>query len=154
MAKFPTEVEKSITVQVPIAEVYKYLWDVVGSSDCVPGLDQCKRVAKNTFRFTLQERSTGPVSMRVRYTAKYEGNGKDTITYESVDADGDNTEVAGEIRLQPSGKGATKILLRQKAAPDSPVPRLLQGLIRSFVDKEAAETVRQYLANVKQTLET
>ncbi len=39
-------------------------------------------------------------------------------------------------------------------APDTPVPRLVQGLIKSFVEKEAGEAVQQYLANVKRTLET
>jgi len=36
---------------------------------------------------------------------------------------------------------------------DTPVPRLLQGLIRSFVEREAATAVEQYLANVKRALE-
>jgi len=31
--------------------------------------------------------------------------------------------------------------------------RLLQGLIRSFVEREAAAAVEQYLANVKRALE-
>lgn len=33
------------------------------------------------------------------------------------------------------------------------VPRLLQGLLRSFVESEAAGAVKQYLANVKRVLE-
>jgi hypothetical protein len=33
------------------------------------------------------------------------------------------------------------------------VPRLFQGLIRSFVESEAADAVKQYLANVKRSLE-
>jgi hypothetical protein len=34
------------------------------------------------------------------------------------------------------------------------VPRLLQGLIRSFVESEAADTVKSYLANIKRALES
>ncbi len=153
MAKFPTEVERSVTVQVPLAKAYAYLWDVVGSSECIPGLDTCKRIGKDKYRFTYAARSTGPVSLVVRYTAQYETNGKDRITFESTTSEGDNTDVTGVIRLQPSGAGATKISLRQMVAPDTPVPRLLQGLIRSFVEREAADAVKEYLANVKQTLE-
>jgi len=153
MAKFPTEVEKSITVQVPLSKAYKFFWDVVGSSECIPGLSTCKKVSKDTYEFIYEPRSTGPVSMVARYTAKYEGNGKDKISFAGVNAKEDNTDVNGEIRLQASGKDATKIVLRQQLAPDTPVPRLLQSLIRSFVDKETADSVKQYLANVKETLE-
>ena len=152
MAKFPTEVERSVTVHVPLAKAYAYLWDVVGSSVCIPGLDGCKATGKDTYRFTYEERSTGPVSLIVRYTARYEGNGTDRITFEGTAAKGDNTDVNGTIRLQASGD-ATRITLRQMIAPDTPIPRLLQGLIKSFVEREAAEGARQYLANVKQALE-
>ena len=136
MPKFPTEVEKSVTLKVPLARAYEFMWDVVGSSGCIPGLKSCKRVGDDTYRFVYEERSTGPVSLVVQYTARYEGNGKDRITFESTDAKGDNTDVKGLIRLQASGEGATKLTLKQMLAPDTPVPRLLQGLIRSFVEGE------------------
>jgi len=152
MAKFPTEVERSVTVNVPLAKAYAYLWDVVGSSSCIPGLDKCKPVGKDTYRFAYEERSTGPVSLIVRYTAFYEGNGTDRITFKGTAAKDDNTDVNGTIRLHANGD-ATKITLRQMIAPDTPIPRLLQSLIKSFVEREAAEGVRQYLANVKRALE-
>lgn len=152
MAKFPTEVERSITINVPLAKAYAYLWDVVGSSSCIPGLDHCKAVGKDTYRFSYEERSTGPVSLTVRYTARYEGNGTDRISFEGTAAKDDNTDVNGTIRLHANGD-ATKITLRQMIAPDTPIPRLLQGLIKSFVEREAAAGVRQYLASVKRALE-
>ncbi len=154
MAKFPTEVERSVTVKVPLETAYKYLWDVVGSSACIPGLNKCKRVGQDTYHFLYDERSTGPVSMVVKYTARYEGNGKDKITFEGTGATGANTDVTGVIRLHSSGPDSTRIVLRQTLAPDTPVPRLLQGLIRSFVESEAADALKQYLANVKRALET
>ena len=152
MAKFPTEVEHSVTVKVPMERAYRYLWDVVGSAHCIPGLASCKRVATDTFRFVYAERSTGPVSLSVQYTARYATDGKATISFASTAAKGDNTDVDGELRLQKSGN-ATKITLRQTLAPDTPVPRLLQGLIRGMVEKEAGAAAREYLANVKQALE-
>jgi carbon monoxide dehydrogenase subunit G len=153
MAKFPTEVERSVTVKVPLERAYSYLWDVVGSSACIPGIKKCKRVGDDTYHFLYNERSTGPVNMVVQYTARYEGNGKDRIRFEGTGAQTDNTDVTGLIRLQPSGPDSTRITLRQTVAPDTPVPRLLQGLIRSFVESEAADAVKEYLANVKRTLE-
>jgi carbon monoxide dehydrogenase subunit G len=154
MAKFPTEVEKSITVNLPLQAVYAYLWDVVGSSACIPGLDQCKPTGDDTYRFRFQERSTGPFSLRLQYTARYEGNGKDRISFESISAAGDNADCKGVLRLQANGAGATRIMLKQMIAPDTPVPRLLQGLVRSFVENEAADGVKQYLASVKRALES
>jgi len=154
MAKFPTDVERSITVKVPLARAYEFLWDVVGSSSCIPGIDACKRVGEDTYRFIYEERSTGPVSLVVQYTARYQGNGNDEIRFEGTGAKGDNTDVSGVLKLRASGAEATKITLRQTLAPDTPVPRLLQGLIRSFVQREAADAVKQYLANLKQTLES
>jgi len=153
MAKFPTEVERSVTVKVPLPEVHAYLWDVVASSACIPGLEHCKRVGNDTYRFTYQERSTGPVSMTVRYTARYRSNGIDQIAFEGVSAKDDNTDVNGVLQLEPSGKEATRIVLRQMIAPDTPIPRLLQSLIKSFVEREAADGARQYLTNIKRTLE-
>jgi carbon monoxide dehydrogenase subunit G len=154
MAKFPTEVERSVTVKVPLSRAYEYLWDVVGSSACIPGLATCKRAGNDTYRFIYEERTTGPVSLVVQYTARYEGNGKDTIKFEGTTAKGDNTDVTGLIRLHASGADATRIVLRQTLAPDTPVPRLLQGFIRSYVERQAADAVKEYLANVKRALES
>ena len=153
MAKFPTEIERSVTAKVPLARAYAYLWDVVGSSECIPGIDSCKRVGDDTYRFVYEERSSGPVTMTVQYTAHYETNGTDTISFAGINAKGDNTDVSGEIRLQPSGTEATKITLQQTLAPDTPVPRLLQGFLKSYVEKEAAAAAKQYLANLKRQLE-
>ena len=153
MAKFPTEVERSVTVKVPLEKAYKYLWDVTGSAKCIPGLASCKRVADDTYRFLYKERSAGPISMSIQYTASYETDGKTRIRFSSTAAKGDNTDVDGELRLQKSGAGATKITLRQTLAPDTPVPRLLQGLVRGMVEKEAGAAAAEYLSNVKRALE-
>ena len=154
MAKFPTEAEHSITVHVPLARAYKYLWDVVASSECVPGLKSCKKTgAKDTYHFHFEERTTGPLSMTVRYTAKYEGNGKDFITFKSIGGKDDNTDIDGSLSLHASGPKATKVTLRQMTAPDTPVPRLLQSLVRSFVESETSDAVKQYLHNMKANIE-
>lgn len=155
MAKFPTTVEKSVTVKVPVERAYKYLWDVVGSSPCIPGLDTCTPTGDaDTYEFIYQERSAGPVTMIVRYTAEYETNGKDKITFRSAAGADDNTDVDGEIRLKAAGPESTKITLKQMLAPDTPVPRLLQSFLTSFVEKEAAEAAKVYLQNVKDALES
>jgi len=153
MAKIPTDVERSITVNVPVQRAYAYFWDVVGSSACIPGLASCTNVAGDTYRFVYQERSTGPVSMVAQYTARYDGNGVDRIAFEGTAATGDNTEVRGVIELREGGPEATHVTLRQHLAPDTPVPRLLHGLVRSFVEREASDAVASYLANVKRALE-
>jgi carbon monoxide dehydrogenase subunit G len=145
MAKFPTEVERTTTLRIPLAQAYAFFWDVVGSSRCIPGVDRCERAGEDTYRFVFQERSTGPVSMTVRYTAQYSGNGSDEIRFRGLGAADDNTDIAGVIRLAASGPNETRVTLRQTIAPDTPVPRLLQGLIKSFVQKEAETAVAQYL---------
>ena len=153
MAKFPTDVNESVTIAAPRERVYAYLWDVVGSSHCVPDLATCERVGPDTYRFISRERSAGPVSMVARYTARYEGNNVDTIRFESLPVDSDNTDVRGMIALEKAGEAATRVLLTQTIAPDTPVPRLLQGLIRSFVQREAASAVRGFLDNVRREME-
>lgn len=151
MAKFPTEVEESVHVPAPIEKVYAFLWDVVGSSACIPGIDRCENVGPDTYRFTYKERTTGPVSMVVRYTARYRGNGKDDITFEGISSADDNTDVRGQLRLAAEG-AQTRITLKQRLAPDTPVPWLLQSLIRSFVEAETSGAARDYLANLRKTL--
>lgn len=152
MAKFPTTVEKSITVKAPIDKVYAYLWDATRSYVCIAGVDKCKKVGDDTYCFVFATKSVGPVSMNVQYTAKYEGNGSDEIIFKTFGAKGDNTDVEGHVRLKASGD-STKVVLKQMAAPDTPVPRLLQGMLRSFVESEAETTVKQFLANIKRELE-
>src|SRR4029079_16539413 len=98
--------------------------------------------------------STGPVSMVVRYTAHYTGNGKDEIRFRGIGAPEYNTDVDGLIRLAAGPPGETRVTLRQTIAPDTPVPRLLQGLIKGFVQKEGESAVEQYLAAGKQALHT
>lgn len=153
MAKFPTTVEKSITVKAPMERVYAYLWDAVASSNCIVGIDYCKQTRNDTYRFVLKPRSVGPVSLAVQYTVKYEGNGVDMITFKSLATEGDNTDVEGRVRLKAAGEDSTRIVLDQMTAPETPVPRLLQGMLRSFVESEAEGTIKQFLANVKRTLE-
>src|SRR5215467_3593548 len=154
MAKFPTDVDESVTIAAPRERVYAYFWDVVGSSRCVPDLATCERVGPDTYRFVSRERSAGPVSMVARYTARYEGNGVDRIRFESVAAETDNTDVRGTIALEAAPEGATRVHFTQTIAPDTPVPRLLQGLIRSFVEREVASSVRGFLGNVQREIET
>lgn len=151
MAKFPTETEQSIVVAAPIERVYAYLWDVAGSAVCIPGIDRCDNVGPDTYRFLYKPRSTGPVSMTVQYTAKYRGNGRDDIVFEGISAGDDNTDVKGQLRLKAEGAG-TRITLKQRLAPDTPVPMLLQSLIRSFVEAETAGAAREYLDNLGKAL--
>jgi hypothetical protein len=153
MPKFPTDVNESVTIAAPRERVYAYLWDVVGSSHCVPDLATCERVGPDTYRFISRERSAGPVSMVARYTARYEGNRVDTIRFESLPVESDNTDVRGMIAVEKVSETATRVLLTQTIAPDTPVPRLLQGLIRSFVQREAASAVRGFLDNVRREIE-
>ena len=152
MAKFPTEVTESVVVPVALADAYAFFWDVAGSARCIPGLDRCETVGGDVYHFVFEERSTGPVSMCVTYTARYTGNGNDEIRFVGTGAVGDNTDVDGTIRLERVDADHTRVTLTQMLAPDTPVPRLLQGLIKSFVQGEAAQAVSTYLANVTQTL--
>jgi uncharacterized membrane protein len=153
MPKFPTEVNESMTIAAPRERVYAYFWDVVGSSHCVPDLATCERVGPDTYRFISRERSAGPVSMVARYTARYEGNSVDTIRFESLPVESDNTDVRGVIALEKADEAATRVVLTQTIAPDTPVPRLLHGLVRSFVQREAASAVRGFLDNVRREME-
>jgi carbon monoxide dehydrogenase subunit G len=149
MAKFPTEITESVVVPVPLAQAYAFFADVPGSARCIPGIDRCEETGDaGVYRFLFEERSTGPVSMCVTYTARYVGNGKDRVDFESTGAPGDNTDVNGTISLEPVDAGSTRVTARQMLAPDTPVPRLLQSFIKSYVEGEAAKAARGYLANV------
>jgi uncharacterized membrane protein len=154
MAKFPTDVDESVTIAAPRERVYRYFWDVAGSSHCVPDLATCERVGSDTYHFVSRERSAGPVSMTARYTARYEGNGVDRIQFESLPTEGDNTDIRGAIVFEPAAGNATRVHFTQTIAPDTPVPRLMQGLIRSFVQREAALAVHGFLDNVRREMET
>lgn len=152
MAKFPTEVTESVVVPVPLAAAYAFFWDVPGSAQCIPGLDRCEGGSSDVYRFVFEERSTGPISMCVTYTAVYTGNGTDEIRFESTGAPDDNTDVKGVVRLERVDADHTRVTVSQMLAPDTPVPRLLQSLIKSYVQGEATKAASEYLANVAQRL--
>jgi len=152
MAKFPTEVTESVVVPVPLAEAYAFFWDVPTSARCIPGLDRCETSGSDIYRFVFAERSTGPISMCVTYTARYTGNGTDEIRFEGTGAPDDNTDVNGVVRLERVDADHTRVTVQQMLAPDTPVPRLLQSLIKSFVQGEAAKAASDYLANVTKVL--
>jgi carbon monoxide dehydrogenase subunit G len=153
MARFPTEVDRAVLVHVPAARAYEYLADVRRSAGCIPSIARCERVGDDTWRFTSKDRSVGPLTMSVRYTARYEGNGRDRIDFRSVGADGDNADIDGTFTLQSLDADTTRIELRQMIAPETPVPRLLQGAIRTFVEREAATEIEQFLDGVRRSLE-
>jgi len=152
MAKFPTEAKRSITVKAPPAKVYKFLWDVPGSAKLIPGLDSCKRVGPDIYRFVYEPRSTGPVTITAQYTARYKGNGQNEIKYEGMANNGDNTDISGVIRLDSAGDNGTKLTIEQTVAPETPVPKLIQGLVRSFVEREASNALKEFLDNIKKAL--
>jgi hypothetical protein len=139
-------------VPVSLGDAYAFFWNVAGSARCIPGLARCEGLGNDVYRFVYEERSTGPVSMTVQYTARYTGNGTDEIRFEGTNAPEDNTDVTGAIRLERVGERQTRVVLTQTLAPDTPVPRLLQGLIKSYVHGEAAKAASDYLANVTRTL--
>ncbi|HYD48291.1 MAG TPA: SRPBCC family protein [Terriglobales bacterium] len=153
MAKFPTTAEKSVTVKAPLEQVYALIWDVVSSARCIPGIDSCEPAGDDVYSFVMKERSAGPVSMVVRYHARFEGNGSDTIRFRNSGGEGENTEVDGTFKLKPTASGGTKITLKQTVSPESPVPRLLQGFLSSYVEKEAAQVIAEYLHNLKLRIE-
>ncbi|MDP3936730.1 MAG: SRPBCC family protein [Deltaproteobacteria bacterium] len=153
MARFPTDAKRSITVKVPLARTYKFFWDVPGHAKLIPGLDSCKRVGPDIYRFVYEPRSTGPVTITAQYTARYKGNGKDEIKYEGMANNGDNTDIAGVIRLDEAGDKGTKVTIQQTIAPDTPVPKLVQGLVRSFVEREASNALKEFLENIKKELQ-
>ena len=153
MAKFPTEVERRVVARVPLARAYSYLLDVGGTSKWIPSIARCEKVDAQTWRFISKERSVGPLSLGIRYTARYEGNGVDHISFRSVEAEGDNAEIEGTLALRALADGTTEIHLHQRIAPDTPVPRLMQGMLRSFVEREASSEVDSFLEGVRRTLE-
>jgi hypothetical protein len=55
--------------------------------------------------------------------------------------------------LEPTAGDGTRVRLTQTIAPDTPVPRFLQGLLRSFVQGEAVAATRGFLDNVRRALE-
>jgi carbon monoxide dehydrogenase subunit G len=154
VAKFPTTVERSVVVRVPVTLAYQYLSDVARSAGCIPSIARCERVGEDTWHFASKERSVGPITMSVCYTARYQGNGKDRIVFRSVGAEGDSADIDGTFILRALGEDTTRIELRQMIAPETPVPRLLQGVIRSFVEREAAGEIEQFLDGVRRALES
>ncbi len=65
------------------------------------------------------------VSMAIHYTARYSGNGRDAIDFQSVEAAESNTDVTGTLRLSADGGR-----------------------------DEAAKSAQEFLANVKHSLES
>lgn len=155
MSRFPTRAEKSIVIAAPASAVYSYVWNVASACRGIPGLSVSRHGAEDTYRFEYSNDSQGPVTLQVRYTAKFIGNGKDKIRYFSSPTDGEDTaEVEGCVLIREIGPGKAQLTLRQELAPETPVPRFLPNLLRAYVQTEATAAVEAYLRNAKRNLES
>ena len=152
MAKFPTEVSESVVLPVSLADAYAFFRDVPTSARCIPGLDRCEASGDDVYRFVFEEPRRDRSACASRTPRATPGTAPTKIRFASTAAGGDNTDVDGVIRLERVDDGHTRVTLRQMLAPDTPVPRLLQGLIKSFVQGEAQQAASDYLANVTRTL--
>lgn len=155
MSRVPTKAEKSIVIAAPASAVYAYVWNVASACRGIPGLSVSRHGAEDIYRFEYANDSEGPVSLRVRYTAKFVGNGKDRITYFSASGNGeDNAEVQGCVVIREIAPGQVQLTLRQELSPETQIPRFLPNLLRAYVQTEAAAAVEAYLKNAKRNLES
>lgn len=139
------------------------MYSVEFFADKIPGIDSAWDVMQTFIRIpagaALAAGSLGKVDPAVAVAAGILGGAvagsmhfaKAGILFEGISAAEDNTDVRGQLRLWPE-QDRTRVTLKQRLALDTPVPWLLQSLIRSFVEAEAGGAARNSLANLRDTL--
>jgi hypothetical protein len=104
------------------------------------------------FTWRLEKVGVGAISIQGEWTSRYAADpAAGTVDWTPVAGRG-NSEVSGGWRVRPGPGGGSRIELRNRAVLRLPVPRLMQGLVSGFVQRENARLIERWLENLARTL--
>lgn len=150
MPKIPATEKQTFEVDVPIAEVYDAFVNTEVVKQNFVGLEDCELREDGEARWIVKEKADKGIRFKGDYTVKYEGNGKDHVTWRTTAG---NVDTNAEVRLTETSSGV-RVEYEETVAPDLPIPRLMAKVFKPIVAKEVRKDLKAYIDNVRRYLST
>ena len=126
----------------------KALSDIQNLSRHMPKVQKIEPDAGG-FKWTMEKVGAGPISTQVIYASDYKTDGN-KVSWTS--RSGYNSSAEGFWEVTPDGEGS-KVKIDSGFETEIPVPRMLKGAAESFVAGQYDNTLNEYTANIKKTLD-
>jgi uncharacterized membrane protein len=148
MAKIEATETQTFEVKAPLEAVYKAFSDLEIIKENFVGLERAEFSEGNVARWILKEKVDKGLRFKGDYTLKYDGNGKDRITWRSIAGNIDND---AEVVLTQVGS-SVRVFYRETIAPDLPIPGLMARVFKPIVAREVRKDLVKYAESVKSYL--
>ncbi|MBU0782841.1 MAG: SRPBCC family protein [Gammaproteobacteria bacterium] len=147
------KIEKSFKVACSAKNAFDQLSDVADTVALFPKLDKIVDLGDEVWRWEMAKIGAAGISHQVKYTVKYNNDGKSKIDWNPVPGDGNATVSGGWVIKEDSPKACT-IAFRSTGEFEMPVPRLMKGIAEGIVKSEFDAQVGTFLDRVKAKLES
>jgi uncharacterized membrane protein len=149
MVMLEATAERSLRIRAPIDQVLAAVLQVEVTGLFWPGVRAITPLGDATYRWELEPRRTLGIEFTAQYTSRYENNGRDQVTFDTVSG---NVKSRGRWRLAASG-AHTETVLQITSEVEVPVPRLLKKPAELFARKEVQEGIDAQLQALRKHLE-
>lgn len=146
--KVTIDVKRKFNANADINTVFALLSDVPASVSHFPNVQELIDLGDNTFRWEMEEVSSGGYSVKTIYASQYAVDSEaKTIVWTPIKGEG-NGVVSGKWDLTESDSG-TQVSFSTKAELTLPFPRLLKVVTSPIVKSEFTGMVDTYMSNLK-----
>ncbi len=148
MAYIDAAEEQTFVVTANMEDVYRTFADPEVIQRHIHDLESWSLDAQGNAHWIIKEKSEKGVRFKGDYTVRYQGNGTDHVTWNTVTG---NIKTKGEARLTRLDVGV-RVDYREEMAPDLPIPRLLATVFKPIVAREVRKGILDYLDSIKRSL--
>lgn len=146
--KITVDLKRKFIVSADIDTIFSLLSDVPASATHFPKVHALTALADNTYRWEMEEISSGGYSIQSIYACQYSvDSDAKAVEWTPVKGEG-NGIVSGKFELTEVATG-TQISFTTKAELTLPFPRLTKLVVSPIVKLEFAGMVDTYLRNLK-----
>lgn len=143
--------QQTITFRAPIEKTYAFFVSPAQRSKAYSDIERREVVDAQTERWILVTKKEMGVELQPDYTTRYEGNGKDQVTWKPA-AEG-TTKTSGIARMKALGPDTTEVYYEESVESNLPIPSLMAKVFRPIVAREIRKGVKDFLKNSQSLLE-
>ncbi|HUP90801.1 MAG TPA: SRPBCC family protein [Solimonas sp.] len=153
--RVPIEIERSIEVPAPPAQVRALLDDIEGTIRRFPKLKKLTHLGDTSYRWdmdTIGSRMAN-IAHSVSYGAKYKVDPKaGMLSWTSLPGQG-NATIEGAFRIEPRGAKGTRLSFRVRGElRDVPVPLMYRLLAPPFIQGKFTRLVDTFLERTREAM--
>ena len=146
--KVAVDISRKFIANADINTVFSVLSDVPASVAHFPNVQQLVDLGDNTYRWEMEEVSSGGYSVKTLYACQYTADDETkSVVWSPIKGEG-NGVVSGKWQLTATDAG-TEVVFSTKAELTLPFPRLLKMVASPIIKSEFTDMVETYLSNLK-----